>query len=79
MVGPARPPSAAQSLPPDMWDMAPFGGKTVRGILRHVADTEQWTVSRLVNTSTPKRIFDPLERLDAGVAQGQSRQIDECP
>lgn len=55
---------AARALPPDQWDMAPFGGKTVRSLLYHIARTELSLFSRLGFVSGILPPSDPLSLLD---------------
>lgn len=54
---------ATDALPPEAWDTAPFGGKSVRAILRHLAEVEMTTINRLRLLPAPPPVREPMEQL----------------
>lgn len=54
---------AVSTLPPDQWDSAPFGGKSIRSLLTHLAEREQFVLSRLNIPFAIPASGEPLERL----------------
>jgi predicted RNase H-like HicB family nuclease len=56
---------ATGALPPDEWDSAPFGGKSVRTILQHLTDSERELLRCLGVESPSASTSDPLTSLEA--------------
>lgn len=57
--------TALRALPPDQWNAAPFGGKSVSWILRHLATIDQFHLERLHIETIPLEQAEPLARVEA--------------
>jgi predicted RNase H-like HicB family nuclease/uncharacterized damage-inducible protein DinB len=64
---------AAQAIPPQQWDSAPFGGKSVRAILTHLASAERFYLTCLHLPVALPSTSDPLEQL--AVVRGELERL----
>lgn len=61
--------AAVHSLSPDLWNSAPFGGKSLTVILRHMATMDQYFLERLRLPVSSQRHTDPLAQAEAALRE----------